>query len=89
MIADYDVASAARAAAIDERFSSAQVDASTPTQSPRSPASTALTHVMNAVDPLFVMPIFEGALRRRRRLPRHGDVAVPSAPGRAVRAVRA
>ena len=54
-------------------------------RSPRCAASTRITHVMNAVDPRFVMPIFDGALERRRRLPRHGDVAVAPAPGRAVR----
>ena len=38
------------------------------------------THVMNAVDPRFVMPIFEGARAGRRGLPRHGDVALAAAP---------
>ena len=32
-----------------------------PTRSPRCAASTTITHVMNAVDPRFVMPIFDGA----------------------------
>ena len=56
-----------------------------PTRSPRCAASTAITHVLNAVDPRFVMPIFDGRVRGRRRLPRHGDVAVPPAPGPPVR----
>ena len=46
------------------------------------------THVLNAVDPRFVMPVFERRLRRRRRLPRHGDEPVPAAPGAALRAAR-
>ena len=41
------------------------------------------THVLNAVDPRFVMPIFAGALAAGRPLPRHGDVAVRAPPGRA------
>ena len=48
-------------------------------------ASTGSPTCMNAVDPRFVMPIFEGAFAGRRRLPRHGDAPVAPAPGRAVR----
>src|SRR5918997_2824779 len=63
VVADYDPARAERtvAAVADPRFVAAQVDASD------SGSVTALvrehggTHVMNAVDPRFVMPIFEGA----------------------------
>jgi saccharopine dehydrogenase (NAD+, L-lysine forming) len=61
VVADYDLGRAEKAAAADERFVAAQVDAS------RAESVTALakeqraTHVMNAVDPRFVMPIFEGA----------------------------
>ncbi len=63
------------------RFVAAQVDASSAdARSRRWSASTAITHVMNAVDPRFVMPIFDGAFAGRRRLPRHGDVAVAAAP---------
>jgi saccharopine dehydrogenase (NAD+, L-lysine-forming) len=62
--ADYDAgrAAAAVAAVDDARFVASQVDASA------SAAVTALcrehdiTHVLNAVDPRFVMPIFDGAL---------------------------
>ena len=39
------------------------------------------THVLNAVDPRFVLPIFEGVRAAGARLPRHGDVAVARAPG--------
>ena len=46
----------------DDRFVAAQVDASRRRVGRRRcAASTAITHVMNAVDPRFVMPIFDGA----------------------------
>jgi saccharopine dehydrogenase (NAD+, L-lysine forming) len=63
VVADYDVRRAQRAVepqADDARFIATQVDASS------AEAVTALvkehgaTHVLNAVDPRFVMPIFEG-----------------------------
>src|SRR5699024_4872405 len=66
VVADYDVSRAERTVAAvrerhpgEERFTAAQVDAS------QAEAVTALarevgaTHVFNAVDPRFVMPIFE------------------------------
>jgi len=64
VVADYDEAGARRAvdAVDDPRFSATRVDASS------SDAVTALireygiTHVVNAVDPRFVMPIFNGSL---------------------------
>ena len=61
VIADYDASRAEKAAVVDDRFVAAQIDAS------RAESVTALcqehgiTHVMNAVDPVFNMPIFEGA----------------------------
>jgi saccharopine dehydrogenase-like NADP-dependent oxidoreductase len=62
VFADYDEARAQRAASGDERFLAARVDAS----DSRSVASLvrehAITHVLNAVDPRFVMPIFTGCL---------------------------
>ncbi|MEJ7744735.1 MAG: saccharopine dehydrogenase C-terminal domain-containing protein [Nocardioidaceae bacterium] len=62
LIADYDEARALKAAAVDDRFSGAKIDAS----SEESVASLArehgITHVMNAVDPRFVMPLFNGAI---------------------------
>jgi len=61
VVADYDLARAEKAAASDARFTPARVDAS----SAKSVAALArehrATHVMNAVDPRFVMPIFDGA----------------------------
>ncbi|ROR64702.1 saccharopine dehydrogenase family protein [Agrococcus jenensis] len=62
VIADYDEARARKAAAVDPRFSSAQVDASSPDSVAALCREHRITHVMNAVDPRFVMPIFDGAL---------------------------
>src|SRR5918998_2404761 len=60
VVADYDRARAERtvAAVADERFCAAQVDASNP-DSVAALVRTHGTHVMNAVDPRFVMPIFD------------------------------
>lgn len=61
VVVDFDLAKAEGAAAIDERYVAARVDASS------AEAVTALchehriTHVMNAVDPVFDMSVFEGA----------------------------
>ena len=60
VIADYDLARAERAA-IDPRFLAAQVDASSASSVAALAREHRVTHVMNAVDPRFVMPIFEGA----------------------------
>ena len=64
VVADYSLESAARAVESvgDERFSAASVDASDAESVAALARSTGATHVMNAVDPRFVMPIFEGAL---------------------------
>ena len=61
VVADYNLASAERAAAVDDRFTAAQVDASSAESVTALCREHAITHVMNAVDPRFVMPIFEGA----------------------------
>jgi saccharopine dehydrogenase-like NADP-dependent oxidoreductase len=61
VIADYDLARAERAA-IDPRFVAARVDASDTASVAALVREHRITHVMNAVDPRFVMPIFEGAL---------------------------
>ncbi len=63
VVADYDLTRAERVveAVADDRFTAAAVDAS------HAGAITALchahgiTHVLNAVDPRFVMPVFDGA----------------------------
>ena len=62
VVADYDLARASKAAAAGgPRFSAAQVDASS-AESVRALAVTSgATHVFNAVDPRFVVPVFEGA----------------------------
>ncbi len=61
VIGDYTVASAERAAAVDDRFTAAEVDASSASSVEALCREHSITHVMNAVDPRFVMPIFEGA----------------------------
>jgi saccharopine dehydrogenase (NAD+, L-lysine forming) len=61
VVADYDRARAERAAATDDRFVAAQVDASSVEAVAALAREHRATHVMNAVDPRFVMPIFDGA----------------------------
>jgi len=61
VVADYDLARAA-AAVRDSRFVAAQVDASSAEAVAALCREHEITHVLNAVDPRFVMPIFEGAL---------------------------
>jgi len=64
LVADYDVRRAEQAVsayAADPRFSAAQVDASSAEAVSALCREHAITHVLNAVDPRFVMPIFDGA----------------------------
>src|SRR4051795_7928773 len=61
VVTDYDLVRAEKAAAIDPRFTAAQVDASSAESVTALVREHRITHVMNAVDPRFVMPIFEGA----------------------------
>jgi saccharopine dehydrogenase-like NADP-dependent oxidoreductase len=61
VIADYDLARAETAAAADERYAAAQVDASSVESVEALVREHRITHVMNAVDPVFNMPIFDGA----------------------------
>jgi saccharopine dehydrogenase (NAD+, L-lysine-forming) len=61
VVTDYDLARAEKAAATDPRFVAAQVDASSPESVTALVREHDITHVMNAVDPRFVMPVFEGA----------------------------
>ena len=61
VIADYDASRAEKAAAADPRFVAAQVDASDAESVAFLVREHGATHVMNAVDPRFVMPIFDGA----------------------------
>ena len=65
VVADYDLARAERAVARfpgDDRLIAARVDASSPEDVTALCREHAITHVLNAVDPRFVMPIFDGAL---------------------------
>ena len=63
VVADYDVARSRKAvdALADDRFVAAQVDASDEASVESLVREHRVTHVMNAVDPRFVMPIFNGA----------------------------
>jgi len=63
VVADYDFDRARRAVAItgDARFSAAQVDAASAQAIMGLCREHRITHVLNAVDPRFVMPIFDGA----------------------------
>jgi saccharopine dehydrogenase-like NADP-dependent oxidoreductase len=65
VVADRDPARAERAIARaprDDRFAAARVDASNRDDVVALAREHRATHVLNAVDPRFVMPIFEGAL---------------------------
>ncbi|VXB76576.1 saccharopine dehydrogenase family protein [Nocardioides sp. AX2bis] len=62
VVADYDLARAERAAAVDARFTAAQLDASDADAVTALCREHGVTHLMNAVDPVFDMPLFEGAL---------------------------
>jgi saccharopine dehydrogenase-like NADP-dependent oxidoreductase len=61
VVADYSAARA-DACVVDSRFSSVTVDASSSAAVADLCRAHRVTHVFNAVDPRFVMPIFEGAL---------------------------
>jgi saccharopine dehydrogenase-like NADP-dependent oxidoreductase len=63
VVADYDPARAEHVVArvADPRFVAARVDASRPEAVTALCREHQITHVLNAVDPRFVMPIFDGA----------------------------
>ncbi len=64
VVADYSIASANDAIAPfahDTRFLAAQIDASSAEAVAALCREHRITHVLNAVDPRFVMPIFDGA----------------------------
>src|SRR5262249_15088366 len=63
VVADYDLDRARRAIGRreDDRFESARVDASNAQDVQALCREHRITHVLNAVDPRFVMPIFNGA----------------------------
>jgi saccharopine dehydrogenase-like NADP-dependent oxidoreductase len=69
VVADYDAARAERTVAAvrerhpgEERFTAARVDASSADAVMALAREHGATHVLNAVDPRFVLPVFEGAL---------------------------
>ncbi|MEV5001786.1 saccharopine dehydrogenase family protein [Nocardioides sp. LML1-1-1.1] len=61
VVADYDLAKAEAAAATDARYVAARIDASSAESVTALCHEHAVTHVMNAVDPVFNMSVFEGA----------------------------
>jgi len=61
VVADHDLARAGAAVAGHDRFVAARVDASSAEAVTALCREHAITHVLNAVDPRFVMPVFEGA----------------------------
>ena len=61
VVADHDVVRAEKAAAEDDRATAAHVDASDAGSVQRLVEEHRVTHVVNAVDPRFVMPVFSGA----------------------------
>ena len=61
VIADYDEARAVKAAEDDARFVGAKIDASDEASVAALVREHGITHVMNAVDPIFNMAIFNGA----------------------------
>ncbi len=62
VVADYSLDRAARAVStLDKRFLAAQLDAASTTDVAALCRTYKITHVVNAVDPRFVMPIFNGA----------------------------
>src|SRR5215831_17527434 len=61
VVADFDLGKAERSV-IDSRFVAARVDASNSAEIADLCREHEITHVLNAVDPRFVMPVFEGAL---------------------------
>jgi saccharopine dehydrogenase-like NADP-dependent oxidoreductase len=66
VVADYDQARAERAVASvasDGRFSATRIDASKAADVAEAIRANGITHVLNAVDPRFVMPIFDGAFQ--------------------------
>jgi saccharopine dehydrogenase-like NADP-dependent oxidoreductase len=63
VVADYDAGRAERvvASVADDRFEAARVDASSAAAVEALIRESRATHVLNAVDPRFVMPIFDAA----------------------------
>ena len=63
IVTDYDEARAAAVVdGLDDRFVGARIDASDAEDVARLARAHGATHVFNAVDPRFVLPVFNGAL---------------------------
>jgi saccharopine dehydrogenase (NAD+, L-lysine forming) len=64
VVADHDLSRARRAveSVADDRFVACHVDASAAASVAALCREHGITHVLNAVDPRFVMPVFDGAL---------------------------
>ncbi len=64
VVADYTVDRAEKAVSSvsDDRFTATRVDASAAAEITELCRAHRITHVLNAVDPRFTMPVFEGAL---------------------------
>jgi len=60
-VGDIDLARAERSAARDDRFTAIALDASDPASITAAASAAGADLVMNAADPRFVMPIFDGA----------------------------
>jgi saccharopine dehydrogenase-like NADP-dependent oxidoreductase len=61
VVADYDLGRAEAAVGGRERFQAARLDASSADAVAALCRQHRITHVLNAVDPRFVMPVFDGA----------------------------
>jgi saccharopine dehydrogenase (NAD+, L-lysine forming) len=61
VVADYDETRAQKAAGGDDRYIAARIDASAADSVTALCREHGITHVMNAVDPVFNMPVFDGA----------------------------
>ena len=80
VLADLDLARAQRAAAVDDRFAAAQVDASDAAAVAELLRAEKADAVLNACDPRFNPPIFAAAFDAGVHLSRHGDDALDRTP---------
>ena len=92
LVTDYDLDRAKYVVdSIDHggKYEAHQIDASSAERVAHVAKDHGIDLVMNAVDPQFVMPIFDGALRRRRQLHGHGHEPVQATSGRPLQQARA
>ncbi len=62
------------------KFAAAKVDATDPAQVAEAARTHGADVILNAADPRFVMPIFEGAFEAGVDVHGHGDVALGASP---------